>query len=40
MSNKLANEFPALAEAEIAESVVKAVREAFDAKEPEGDDGE
>jgi hypothetical protein len=37
VSNKLANEFPALAEAEIAESVVKAVREAFDAKEPEGD---
>src|ERR1700693_3099727 len=36
-SNKLANEFPALAEAEVAKSVVKAVREAFDAKEPEGD---
>ncbi|WP_199688105.1 Fic family protein [Noviherbaspirillum sedimenti] len=40
VSNKLAKEFPALAEAEVAENVVKAVREAFNAGEPEGGDEE
>lgn len=40
VSNKLAREFPALAEAEIAENVVKAVRAAFNAGGPEGDDEE
>ena len=33
VSNKLAKEFPALAEAKVAENVVKAVREAFNARE-------
>lgn len=37
VSNKLAKEFPALAEVQVAENVVKAVREAFNAEEPERD---
>jgi hypothetical protein len=37
VSNKLASEFPALAEAEVAENVVNAVREAFDSGESEQD---
>jgi hypothetical protein len=37
VSNKLATEFPALAEAEVAENVAKAIREAFNAGELEGD---
>ena len=40
VSNKLAKEFPALAEAELAENVVKAVWEAFNGGELEGDDAE
>jgi hypothetical protein len=35
VSSKLAAEFPALGEAEVAQNVVKAVREAFDADKPE-----
>lgn len=38
VSNKLAKEFPALAEAEIAENVVKAIWETFNGGEPEGDE--
>lgn len=37
VSNKLAKEFPALAEAEVAANVVKAVREAFNGEDPEED---
>jgi hypothetical protein len=38
VSNKLAKEFPALAEAEVADNVVRAVREAFNPEQPNDDD--